>query len=100
MKHFVFARIALLVVTLLSVENSTLGAAGGAAAAAARGGDELRLINAAQHGNLEEVKRLLAAGVDPNGQDDRGSTALMWAAIRNENLEIVRALLAAGLTPE
>ena len=51
------------------------------------------LMAAALYGDVELVKRLLAAGADPNGANTAGVTPLMWAAPR---VEIVQQLLDAG----
>jgi ankyrin repeat protein len=50
---------------------------------------------AAQDGNVEDVKRLLAAGYQPNVFDDLGHTPLHYAA-KGEHLEVLNVLLAAG----
>ena len=50
---------------------------------------------AAQHGNVEDVKRLLAGGYQPNVFDDLGKTPLHYAA-EDEHLEVINVLLAAG----
>ncbi len=50
---------------------------------------------AAQDGNVEDVKRLLAAGYEPNVFDDLGLTPLHYAA-RGGHLEVLNVLLAAG----
>jgi hypothetical protein len=53
------------------------------------------LVKAAEAADLEKVKQLLAAGVNPNGKDAREVTALLCAAF-DGHLEVVDALLAAG----
>jgi ankyrin repeat protein len=53
---------------------------------------------AAEDGRLDEVKRLLAQGADPNAGDLDGETAL-HAAARWGRMDIVQALLAAGANP-
>ena len=53
------------------------------------------LMRAAEHGHLQEVQRLLAAGADVDASDEDGMTALMWAS-DNGHLAIVQKLLAAG----
>lgn len=56
------------------------------------------LMRAAENGRVDEVRALLASGVDVNAKLGAGHTALMFAA--NEgHLEIVKALLAAGADP-
>ena len=50
---------------------------------------------AAQDGNVEDVKRLLAAGYQPNVFDDLGQTPLHYAA-EGGHLEVMNVLLAAG----
>ncbi|MBI2688414.1 MAG: ankyrin repeat domain-containing protein [Acidobacteria bacterium] len=53
------------------------------------------LILAAYHGDLENVKMLLAAGADVHARDKSGRTALMGAAFKG-HVEIARLLLARG----
>ncbi|KRE35197.1 M48 family metallopeptidase [Paenibacillus sp. Soil522] len=53
------------------------------------------LLGAASDADLERVRSILAAGIDPNVTDEEGWTALMWAAQYNET-EIGRALVEAG----
>ena len=50
---------------------------------------------AAERGDIEAVKALLAAGHDPNVFDDISFTPLHYAA-REGHLEIIRLLLQAG----
>jgi ankyrin repeat protein len=67
--------------------------------AVATNGTKLAIINsAAASGNNEVVKLVLAAGANPNAQQQGGYTALHAAAMR-KNLEMVRALLDAGADP-
>ena len=56
------------------------------------------LTIAAEGGEVETVKALLAQGATPDTPDRHGLTALIRAS-RNGNLKIVKALLAAGATP-
>jgi ankyrin repeat protein len=44
------------------------------------------------------VRQLLAAGADPNVEDEQGRTALSYAVEKDE-LETVRVLLANGADP-
>ena len=60
---------------------------------------DLRLIDAVKKAELPTVKSLLTAKVDVNATDVDGSTALHWAAQR-DNLELVNLLLAAGANPK
>ena len=60
---------------------------------------DLRLIDAVKKSEVPTVKSLLAAKVDVNATDVDGSTALHWAAQR-DNLELVNVLLAAGANPK
>ena len=50
---------------------------------------------AAQDGNVEKVKRLLAAGYQPNLFDDLGKTPLHYAA-EHGHLEVMHVLLDCG----
>jgi mono/diheme cytochrome c family protein len=66
----------------------------GAPVLAARGPDGATpLMAAALYGDATLVRRLLAAGADPDARDVAGATALMWAA---GNAKSMRALLDAG----
>jgi ankyrin repeat protein len=56
-----------------------------------------RLKDAACHNKVDEVKQLLARGVDPNFVND-GQTALAWAAY-HRHLAVVKELLAHGADP-
>jgi|CXWL01.1.fsa_nt_gi ankyrin repeat protein len=61
-----------------------------------RGGEAAeRLRRAAEEGDLDETRRLLAGGADPNDFDEIGRTALHYAT-RHEHLAIVALLLAHG----
>ena len=53
------------------------------------------LMEAATNGNLAEVQRMIAEGVNIEDKDSNGDTALVWAVFNSEN-ECVTALLAAG----
>jgi ankyrin repeat protein len=63
-------------------------------------GKDLRtpLEKAAQEGDLEAVKRLLASGIDPNDGGMFGAP-LNSAVLRKDNVEVIRALVAAGANP-
>ena len=54
-----------------------------------------QLIEAANLGNVESVRTLLAGCADVNVKNENGSTALMAAAF-NGHVEVVKALLANG----
>tara|TARA_B100000579_G_C22593386_1_gene739130 strand:- start:27 stop:815 length:789 start_codon:yes stop_codon:yes gene_type:complete len=54
-----------------------------------------QLLEAAESGDISEVKNLLARGADVNATDKYGITALHWAAERGYE-EIVKALVKAG----
>ena len=64
-------------------------------------------MTAARVGNLEAVKALLARGANPNAQERRDQTALMWAAAEGhatscaliEAGSAINATLASGFTP-
>ena len=53
------------------------------------------LIVAARDGETDTVRKLLETGANVHAKDDRGETALRWAAL-NGHSEIVRVLLNAG----
>ena len=53
------------------------------------------LVYWASLGEVEEVKKALAHGVDVNQTDEEGYSALQ-AAAENDNLEIVKLLVAKG----
>ena len=57
------------------------------------------LMTATWQGRVEEVRKLLAAGANPNATKDDGSTALMRAAWHGNAL-IAELLLAAGANPD
>ena len=55
------------------------------------------LMQAAEAGDLQAVKTLLASGADVNAHDQRGWTPLMHASMSlKANAEVVRTLMAAG----
>ncbi len=54
--------------------------------------DQELLLKAAENGNLEGVKKLIEAGIDPNTTDDFGRTPLMLAS-RDDHFGIVKYLL-------
>ena len=58
-----------------------------------------QLIKACIDGNLEEVNRLIAEGVNPNASDQKLSTALIKAAEKG-HAEIARNLLWVGANPD
>src|SRR5258706_15839778 len=57
--------------------------------------NDLRLIDAIKNSDAKSARSLLARRVDVNAAETDGSTALHWAAQR-DNLEIVNLLIAAG----
>ena len=60
---------------------------------------DLRLIDAVKKTDAKAVRSLIAQRVDINASEPDGSTALQWAAQRN-NVELVDLLLAAGANPK
>ena len=56
---------------------------------------DLRLIDAVKKSDVKSIRSLIAEHVDVNATDIDGSTALLWAAQR-DNAEIVDTLLASG----
>ena len=60
---------------------------------------DLRLIDAVKNNDTAAVRALIAQRVDVNATEVDGSTALHWAAQR-DNPEIVDLLLAAGANPK
>ena len=56
-------------------------------------GGSTPLMTAALYGDVALLKRLLAAGADPNAANNAGATALMWAAPDAEKMQL---LLDAG----
>lgn len=56
---------------------------------------DARLSEAAMHGDRNAVASLLKQGVDIDGAQGDGSTALHWAAF-NDDLETTKILIAAG----
>lgn len=55
----------------------------------------IELISAAERGDTAAVLRLLEAGANINGQDERGRTAVL-AATHSRQTETVKALILAG----
>ncbi len=64
-------------------------------AGACFGAGDLKLIDAVKSGDATAVRGLIAKHVDVNATEADGSTALHWAAQR-DNLEIADLLIAAG----
>lgn len=56
---------------------------------------DTRVADAAQQADLDTVRSLVQQKADVNASQGDGSTALHWAALKDE-LEIAKALLAAG----
>jgi len=57
------------------------------------------LVDAARDGDVAAVRSLLRRGADPNAAAPDGSTAVHWAAHR-DNLDMLNALLDAGARPD
>jgi ankyrin repeat protein len=57
--------------------------------------NKIDLHDAAQSGDIEEVKKLLAAGYQPNEFDDLGKTPLHYAA-EGQYLEVMKLLIDSG----
>ena len=57
------------------------------------------LIMAAWRGHTTALRRLLAAGANPNIRDPEDDTTALHAAVSDDNEEAVAALLAAGADP-
>ena len=57
--------------------------------------ERLRLHDAAQAGNIKEVKRLLDEGCQPDEFDDLGKTPLHYAA-EGRHLEMMKLLIDSG----
>ncbi len=60
---------------------------------------DLRLVDAARHGDREAVRALLQARVDVNARQPDGATALHWAAYLDD-LDTANLLLGAGARPD
>src|ERR1700752_4007538 len=60
---------------------------------------DTRLPDAAMHGDQGTVRSLLSQKVDVNAPQGDGTTALHWAAYRDDP-EMVKLLLAAGANPK
>jgi ankyrin repeat protein len=58
-------------------------------------GNDLRLVDAAQRGDRETVRALLAQQADVNEPQADGATALAWA-VHRDDLEMASELIAAG----
>src|ERR1700722_15935233 len=57
------------------------------------------LERAAAEGNVEEVRRILAPGSDPNAHGETWTWPLEAAAGRPRNAAVIRTLVAAGANP-
>jgi ankyrin repeat protein len=66
-----------------------------AIAQVAAAGGESSLVEAARNGMRAEVHAILEQGVDVNGREADGTTALHWA-VRADDIEMIRSLLRAG----
>ena len=59
--------------------------------------DDSPVADAAQRGEVEEIRNLLRQGADPSEAQPDGMTALHWSALNNQ-LDIVETLIFAGAT--
>jgi ankyrin repeat protein len=59
---------------------------------------EAALRKAAQDGDIQTVKDLLAKGANVNAKDETGKTALLWVAPARDNPEMIKLLIAKGAT--
>ena len=59
---------------------------------------DLRLVDAVKHQNTDEIRALLTQQLDVNATEGDGSTALHWAAYRDD-LQTVALLIQAGANP-
>ena len=55
----------------------------------------MNIIEAAENGNLEELKKLIKSGADVNAKNEYGNTALIYAAW-NGHTDCLSALIVAG----
>ncbi|THF69220.1 ankyrin repeat domain-containing protein [Deinococcus sp. Arct2-2] len=60
---------------------------------------QAELLRAVQRGDVQAVKRFLAAGVSADAQDARGRTALTVAAL-GDHVAVAALLVAAGANPD
>jgi ankyrin repeat protein len=60
--------------------------------------NEASFLDACQRGDLDNVKRLLERGADPNTTNNTSTSALMYT-VANNNEEIVKILLASKADP-
>lgn len=81
--------------SFLRIALLALCAAVAPAAPAGDGADHSALVDAAEHGDVETVRRLVAAGGDVNWQNARRDNVFLVAGARG-HVEIVRLALAAG----
>ena len=57
------------------------------------------LLKAVESGTASEVKAALAAGADPNAENEDGYTPLHEAALYNSNPSVIKALIEGGADP-
>ena len=81
-------------VLIVSVMSAAIAVAQVAVAAV-----DLPLMDAVRAGDFERARVLIADGVDVNGRDGDGTTALHWAAL-NDDIETAKALIEAGARVE
>jgi ankyrin repeat protein len=68
----------------------------GSAAVASEKTNSTQFLEVAATGTPQQIQAALSGGADVNASDKDGTTALMYAAQKNENPEVISILLKAG----